>query len=259
MSERDDKALTQALGGGSEVSRVYREGARDEPPAGLDDAILAAARREVAARPKPARALHSWYLPVSIAAALVVSVTLTLLVVERGEEPLVPAVPRLVPPSETPASQPSPQPAPETQRAARPKETVPAVTPQTKPAPAQRQVAKKPTAEPKPFADEAAAHPATGTASDLSPSSGAMRGGGAASPATEAAPAQPMLRERAAGQPAMKSMDRAGTPEKDTLPPEKWLEKIAELRRQGRIAEAEASLAEFKKRYPGYAVPGERN
>jgi hypothetical protein len=34
--------------------------------------------------------------------------------------------------------------------------------------------------------------------------------------------------------------------------PEEWLAEIAELRRQGRTVEAEASLAEFRRRYPDY-------
>jgi hypothetical protein len=37
--------------------------------------------------------------------------------------------------------------------------------------------------------------------------------------------------------------------------PEAWLERIAELKKQGRSREAEESLAEFKKRYPGYKIP----
>jgi hypothetical protein len=39
------------------------------------------------------------------------------------------------------------------------------------------------------------------------------------------------------------------------LPPEKWLERIEDLRRQGRIDEARAGFAEFRKRYPDYVVP----
>ena len=39
------------------------------------------------------------------------------------------------------------------------------------------------------------------------------------------------------------------------LPPEKWLERIEELRRQGRLEEARAGLAEFRKRYPDYVLP----
>jgi acyl-CoA hydrolase len=32
--------------------------------------------------------------------------------------------------------------------------------------------------------------------------------------------------------------------------PKQWLQAIAELRRQGRISEADAELAEFKRQYP---------
>lgn len=39
------------------------------------------------------------------------------------------------------------------------------------------------------------------------------------------------------------------------LTPEAWLERIAELRKQGRTREAEESLAEFRKRYPDYKIP----
>jgi len=38
-------------------------------------------------------------------------------------------------------------------------------------------------------------------------------------------------------------------------PPEKWLERIAELRKQGKHDEADKALEEFRKRYPGYKVP----
>jgi hypothetical protein len=38
------------------------------------------------------------------------------------------------------------------------------------------------------------------------------------------------------------------------LSPKEWLAKIKELRRAGKRAEAEASLQEFRKRYPEYPV-----
>ena len=37
--------------------------------------------------------------------------------------------------------------------------------------------------------------------------------------------------------------------------PEKWLEDIRKLRTEGKTAEAERDLAEFKKRYPDYILP----
>jgi hypothetical protein len=36
--------------------------------------------------------------------------------------------------------------------------------------------------------------------------------------------------------------------------PEEWLEDIERLRREGRDAEAEASLSAFRRRYPDYLV-----
>jgi hypothetical protein len=38
--------------------------------------------------------------------------------------------------------------------------------------------------------------------------------------------------------------------------PEQWLQGIADLRKQGRHDEADRSLAEFRKRHPGYQIPG---
>lgn len=40
----------------------------------------------------------------------------------------------------------------------------------------------------------------------------------------------------------------------DRYSPEEWLAAIAELRRQGRTAEADAKLAEFRRRYPNYPL-----
>jgi len=70
----------------------------ESPPAALDAAILAAARREVSARPLSAtggggsesttpRGRRNWYVPVSIAAVMVLSVSLVTLVhEEKGSE-----------------------------------------------------------------------------------------------------------------------------------------------------------------------------
>jgi hypothetical protein len=45
--------------------------------------------------------------------------------------------------------------------------------------------------------------------------------------------------------------------ELDAQPPEKWLERIGALRREGRIAEANEVLAELKRRYPAHPLPSE--
>jgi hypothetical protein len=38
-------------------------------------------------------------------------------------------------------------------------------------------------------------------------------------------------------------------------PPEKWLERIEALKREGRQAEADGMLAEFKRRFPTHPLP----
>ena len=51
--------------------------------------------------------------------------------------------------------------------------------------------------------------------------------------------------------------DRAlGKISEQTLePPEKWLERIAALRKEGKHEEADKALEEFRKRYPDYKIP----
>ena len=65
----------------AEVSERYRAGTDDEPSARLDAAVLAAARCEVAQQ----RQRRKWQMPASIAAMLVIGVSLVLLV--RDNEP----------------------------------------------------------------------------------------------------------------------------------------------------------------------------
>ena len=62
------------------------------------------------------------------------------------------------------------------------------------------------------------------------------------------APAAPQVLTPAKPAPMQAQADR-------DLAPDKWLERIEELRKQGRIDEARASLAEFRKRYPDFKLP----
>ena len=90
---RDDNLERQP-----QLARLVEAAGGEEPPAALDAAILAAARREVSARPQVAggggetttpvpRQKRNWYVPLSIAAVLVMSVSLVTLVhQEKGDE-----------------------------------------------------------------------------------------------------------------------------------------------------------------------------
>jgi ribonuclease E len=97
---RDDPAHDPHL------ARLMAAVGDEQPPAALDAAIQAAARREVSARPQTAgggtaapvvRGKRNWYVPVSIAAVLVLSVSLVTLVhEEKGDELAQPKAPASV-------------------------------------------------------------------------------------------------------------------------------------------------------------------
>jgi len=111
----------------------------DGPPAALDDAIRAAARRAVGARPgMPGRSFSRWRLPLSVAAVLVLSVSLVTLMREEGHDRL---------PAEDPVS----SQVPPTTRSGAP------AAPATATAPAQDRV--EPVAAPKKAAPPAASTP----------------------------------------------------------------------------------------------------
>ncbi len=87
--ERDDEMLKEYLEGDSELSRLYRRDADEQPDAALDAHICAQAHRAVAA--KRGR-VHSpfarhWMVPTSLAAVLVLSVSVVLMVPDATREP----------------------------------------------------------------------------------------------------------------------------------------------------------------------------
>ena len=261
------------------LSQRYRDLPREEPPRAVDDAILAASRRAVQARPAPLVApagRRRWYVPVAAAAVITLAVAVTLHVQHDrpGEE------------VDTVA------PAMEAQKTPAPAEAPKAAAGQAEaPARAQDQLLQERRA-PQPFAK-----------SPSGESAGALSSGPAAAPATPEAPPAARVdqqRERndvaAATAGARASRDeqqsarpaetapapqaapapqRAPAPEPAAKPlpessgrvaarlmqrattPEGELERIAELRRLGRHEEADKALAEFRKRYPDYRLSDE--
>jgi hypothetical protein len=264
------------------LERLYREAERSIPPAHLDAAILAAARRDVGARPLPlTSAARRWRVPVAIAAVVVLSVSLVTLVREEGGEELVqvapgPAVAPKPPGSPTPPAPASAQPDAE-------KRSVSAAPALRRAAPPAPRDDERPAArgELGAMSDsvrrDAAAGPEAGAGTALVPDP-------PATPAPQAFPAPRRVEETAqaerkagsedAGAPAVarespKALARsspstvaAADPappwrgyEKE--PPQKWLERITELRRQGETARASEMVAEFKRRFPDHALPAD--
>jgi hypothetical protein len=330
------------LGGGEgaerdpALDRLYRAGMHEEPPAHLDTAILAAARREVGARPRPLSArTRAWRVPVSIAALVVLSMSLVTLVQEEGGEQLgqpsqhdlfaqrnkAASADGAAPPPEAPAepsaerearkalaAEKAPEPA------KRPDATSGATPPAATDDSARLRSAEQPSTPPpagpapQPFqggpAPERASPPAAAdseTSTDTAARSFGSRGSIAeesAAPAPnpappvaakprsqirDAAPAGEMAgalsgapREPAVAAPAERQRAKVAAraqkkeapvpdaayvagliKELDTQPPEKWLERIEALRREGRTADADEMLAEFKRRFPTHPLPGD--
>jgi hypothetical protein len=215
------------------VSRRYRALGAEEPPRALDEAILAAARREVGARPgAPGRAApQRWAGSLAAAAVLVLAVAVALHM--QSEQP---DVAQPVPAAKLPAVPPAAPVNEPVKQAAKP------VIPKA------AEFSRKSEPEPFPAKEEHVTAerqiPPAPQASAAAPSA-EMSSRADAARAPQAAPARALARSAGA----------QGKVQADT--PERELERIAELRRQGRHDEADKALAEFRKRYPEFRIPDE--
>jgi hypothetical protein len=193
------------------IAQAYRALGSEEPPAGLDAAILAASRRHRA----------RWRVPMAAAAVLALAVGVALMV-EREERTRTEEVALAPQVMEAPA--PVAGPRGEARSAAMPA------------APGKPQVAAEPAAA-APLAPAEAKR-------ERSDEAGRPIGRASAPAADQAAPAASVAGALSTAKPA-----------EDAETPERWLERIAELRAQGRDREADENLAEFRRRHPDYRIP----
>ena len=249
------------------VSAAYRELGAEEPPHELDDAILAAARRGAGARPGfPGRAgPQRWYAPLAAAAVLVLAVAVTLhMQIEQ---------PDIADPAPA-ATQPEAPPDPvlsaaqlklklrlEQQLKSAAKERVGVVNEVVKES-AKPMIPKTAdlsrASEPEPFpAERAAAVPHVPAAPQAAPPAPAPAPSAVLSPrADEARGSASGVAGTVARQAKERtSRDAAAQTNAPAQTPERELERIAELRGQGRHDEADRALAEFRKRYPDFRIP----
>lgn len=251
-----------------QLSALYRAAGEAGPPTALDDAIRAAARREVSAGPRRG-GIRRWQLSLSLAAVLVLSVSLVTLMREEGAdrpETLQPPPPaeRLKPAEEAPLAGPAaPQAAAVPETPAR-RPAPPVEQPAATAAPALRSDARQGPASDAGAESRSAVPLATDAAPAVAAEGSSPRSEPAAGPMLRSAPAP--LADRPAGAPTApaRSMARSAPPASDALwrdlveaPAEKWLQRIAELRAAGRGADAEALTAEFRRRFPDVALPAE--
>lgn len=231
------------------LSAEYRAAARELPPPRLDAAIRAAARRGAADGPRRRPVLARWRLPLSLAAVVVLSVSLVLVMRQEG-------VDRLDAPVS--ASEPPAVPLPEAAQEIR--KQIPKAAAQEGARPASPFAAQAP-AVPPPVERREAEPPAAAVRDEAVP---------AMVPPPPPAPAppqtlRPMLRSAPAparsaespGSPGQSAAMSAPPPWQDLAgqPAEQWIRRIADLRQAGRMAEADAVAAEFHRRFPEQQLP----
>jgi hypothetical protein len=231
--EPGDRALDRYLQADSTLSKIYKDASSETPPSELDAAILAKARHAVEAHAlvRRRRMLQRWMIPTSLAAALILTVGLVTFMFEHGGAPMAPKQ-----------------------------------TSEQRSRPAQLSGRKLPLQQ----QEEASQEPKSGAVNEPSAGKDAKTlksdvarpsaAGSQVTPPAASAPAEwAPLKEEAKQLPLDKTreteqpMPRRATGGTD-LTPQDWLKHIEELRKQGRLSEAQASLEEFRRRYPNYPV-----
>lgn len=274
------------------LDRLYRHAGEELPRAEIDDAIRAAARKAVGARPQAlgARA-RRWGVPISIAAVVVVSVSLVTLMREEGadrlEEGYGPGrVESKAKPAETPvggAELESRTPAKRADQAPRPVPQAPAAPAANAGAPSSADDALRARSSVAPagvgpdpasrelreqaaYRDREASTPPAPERQSVGKKSDGDKADALAPPATRmlrnapaASAGEPLTAQSAAKSersPLDVRVDALVSALAEAAPPS-WLEKIKSLRKEGRKEEADALLEEFKRRYPDYPIPSE--
>jgi hypothetical protein len=245
-----------------EISRRYRELAREEPPRALDEAILAAARRELETYPAPLVAptgRRRWTVPVAAAAVIVLSAVVTLQIQREQPDaeliaPAAPPVPQrddlsaAAPPAEAPRTE-ALRDAGVEQKAAEKPQAAERRRAQ-EPSLASRSAQSKPPSDPAPFAPDPprAAPPAA-----LEPQLSSVAP--AAKPTLKPAPRAAEAAGTTLGAAAPAATDARSKRAEEAEPPERTLARIVVLRREGRHKEANDLYAEFRRRFPEYRIP----
>ncbi len=249
------------------LAALYRAAvASMEPSPALDDAIRTAAQRAVSGARRTAGwtvVRSSWRVPLSIAAVVMLSISLVTLV--REQQPNIDQVTAdTTKRKQQPADQLTVNPT--SPQVAIPGRNKIAIVPMKKqsgtpleerlaePLLMQRQQAVPPVAFPG----------ATDARRDSTDAPAA-----AAAPATELAPTpQSVGTEADTGAPVVGALlkpassgvvgaEKSASEQRarTVLPPDQWLKRIEELRQNGKFAEVKTELAEFRKHYPDYPLP----
>ncbi len=272
-----DRSLDEYLRGDSPVSRAYREEAQELPPAHLDARILAEANRAGTAAKRVAKSPFSsyWMVPASLAAVLVLAVSVVVLLQFEPEkfdyapkyatEPTTAAEPARQPadraaPVEIPALETYSVPAPALEK--QQKMIEPPAT--AAPAASGGRVINEPSLVPGESEDalRQAPRPATAPSLQLVAPAGAMRDDDAEETdqgKKSKARKESYLRSRSVEAEASNREARAGTAadraQTQAIDAEAWLARIEALIAEGSLGEAAAQLRELRALHPEVEIP----
>jgi hypothetical protein len=199
------------------LDRLYAASAREEPPVTLDEAIRAAARREVLARPRPLRArFRAWRTPVSIAAVLVLSASLVMLMREEAADPFYHAPAPSAQPAEV-ATEASPAAPPQQTPPPAPSSSRPSLSPTPAPAMPERRFEGRERSD-KPMQDDASRRAQSRSSGEPLPSA-SPEPGEERRPSLGARAARSQPKESTAAGETTSAPDVAGRAERDAANP----------------------------------------
>ena len=257
MTERYDGLADE------QITHLYQETGVVEPPEWLDRRILMAATAAVTAPPVtqtlPKRRNSRWVAPLALAATVVITVGLVRLMYQSGEL----QAPLRSEAAKSWADQEAKEDSPAKQRA-----DAVSVDAQLQSAPVASEppIAETPTSQA--FGKTIGSSKSVAAPSLSTESNASSQAAPAAPAASSVVPTASVSRQRRAVEESQRKLETlevapaAKPAESETanqsLPdrrsPKQWLQAIAELRRQGRITEANAELAQFKRHYPDYPL-----
>ena len=265
----------------SRLDAAYRDASREQPPVEIDERIRAAARRAVSVRPRSLEAHAAtvarrswsarWRVPLSLAATVVLAVTVTLLMQEeegrklREESPAAVSVPEPQTPAQPgtppPVSQPSqPESATASQQAKR-SQSAPAASPSVAEDAARRAERMVPESSSRAFERPREPTREPATLPPVADSAAPTRERDAMQVAPEAPSGsdftRPLSSDRANAERPNRELRSATAGASAGRTAEQWIEEIRRLKNQGRDAEAAAELAEFRRRFPDYSLPSD--
>lgn len=268
--DAEERALAAAL------PRLH---GRAEPDAALDARILAAAHAAAQARAAPKR--RHWATPLALAASLCLAVGLAWQLRDPAPDQATAATVQAEPETRSSAFiTPEPSPADKAESTLPVAKSAPAAAPaaQTAAAPARARRSPEPAAIEVQAAPMPSPRPAVAMTPPPAPpppppamaAEPAARQAIAADAAASAAPralAAPAAAAKARSpEPAERALEMQADAPAEDVPPatasspevrDAWLRRIGELMRNGKLDEARASLAEFRRRYPEAKLPDE--